>query len=82
VGEAKVKPEIVDVRVKSKGLVTHSLILNSFSDIISSAYDIQRLIAGLLNKYLISASQAGKEIFDSGKYISRIKLQSLLNIVI
>jgi hypothetical protein len=68
-------------RVKSKGLFIHSLILNSFADTISSAYDIQRLIAGLLNKYLMSASQTGKEKSESGKYISRIKLKSLLHIV-
>jgi hypothetical protein len=67
VEESKVKPEIVDVRVKCKGLVTYSLILNSFSDTISSAYDIQRLTAGLLNKDLMSASETGNEKFESGK---------------
>jgi hypothetical protein len=36
-GDSKLKPEIVDVRVKSKGLVTHLLILNSFTDNIPSA---------------------------------------------
>jgi hypothetical protein len=61
VGKSKVKPKIVDVRVKSKGLVTHSLILNLLTDDISSAYDTQRLIEGLLNKYVMSASQTGNE---------------------
>lgn len=67
VGKSKVKPKIVDVRVKSKGLVTHSLILNLLTDDISSAYDTQRLIEGLLNKYVMSASQTGNEKIWIGK---------------
>jgi hypothetical protein len=39
--EDKENPEIVDIRVQSKGLLTHSLIPNSFIHAISSAHDIK-----------------------------------------
>jgi hypothetical protein len=67
VGESEVTPEIVDVNVKSNGLVTHSLILNSFNGAISSAYYIRRLIAGLLNKYLSQQARPGNEKSEWGK---------------